>query len=302
MTRPAVCKPIQTPAAARPVFEHEGKVYTREDVQAAIRATGVNPGDSVFVHSNLQYFGKLSAGVDRAEYLSAFVQAIRDAVGPSGNILMPTFSYTFCNRQDFDPARAPSTVGVLTEFFRAQPGVKRSLDPIFSVAASGPDQDYFTAIGQDCFGKDSIFEKLYDRNATLVFIGETLDITYMHFVEQRFGVPYRFIKKFRGKIKIAGKFEECVFDYNVRKLNDTAGGYDFEKIAGSLRRRGVLRESPLGYSKVQSVGAVDAFNVLTEELETDVTFLIKSVSEDGSVSRPVQSVDGPEYCGAPRSV
>lgn len=267
------------------IFINHGRKYFVEDVIEALRAAGVEKNDSVFVHSDLRSFGKLDPAMTRKEFLDSFLTALCRAVGDDGNIIMPTFSYSFCKHEIFEPEATPSTVGVLTEHFRRSEGVKRSDDAIFSAAARGPAQDYFTEVGTDCFGKGSIFEKLYDRNAKLVFLGDTFDITFMHFVEQRYGVPYRFIKVFEGGVKLGDALSRRSFRYNVRRLDGTVV-YDLERIADYLDSRGVLRRATLGRSTVRVVTAVDAFNGIMDGLKDDLCLLLKNENTGTRIALP----------------
>lgn len=255
------------------LFEHAGRRATGHDVLAALVQAGLRAGDSIFVHSDLKAFGRLAPGLTREAFVGGFLDALRQAIGPQGNLIMPTFSYSFCKGQEFDPATTPSTVGMLTEHFRKLPGVKRSADPIFSAAALGPDQDYFTDVGTDCFGASSIFDKLYRRRAKLVCLGETLDITFIHFVEQSLGVSYRYLKRFPGRIRIDGVLRETAYDYNVRTL-DKRVDYDLPKMADFLERAQVLLRIPLGASAVRCMGAAETFDALAAGLRKDPDLLL----------------------------
>lgn len=255
------------------IFTYNGKQYFKKDIIDSLKKCGLKKGDSIFVHSDLRYFGKVNDKIKRDEFLEYFFKALLDVVEDGGNIIMPTFSYSFCQKEIFDPETTPSTVGILTEYFRKKSGVKRSIDPIFSVSALGPDKEYFTNVGTNCFGEKSIFEKLYDKNAKIIFLGETFDITYMHFVEQKYGVPYRFIKKFKGKIKIGDDFKELIFDYNVRPLDKNIN-YDLEKIADFLEGEGILKKAELGNSKIRAISAVDAFKGIIKGFKQDMYLLL----------------------------
>lgn len=256
------------------IFTYNEKEHHGEDIVRALKQAGIKKGDSIFVHSDLKSFGKVNSKITRNEFIGSFVEALRKTVGENGNIIMPTFSYSFCKNEIFDPETTPSTVGSLTEYFRKLDGVKRSMDAIFSVAASGPDKDYFVNVGTNCFGGKSIFAKLYNKNVKIVFLGETFDITYMHFVEQRYGIPYRFIKKFKGKIKVGSELREFIFDYNVRPLDKNIN-YDLEGIADFLEDKGVLEKSELGNSKIRVIHAVDAFNEITKGFKENIYLLLK---------------------------
>lgn len=262
-------------AQEKALFHHDGRVYRYKDVVSALQTVGIRPGETIFVHSDLKSFGKLDPGISRNEYLEAFIQAFLEAVGGEGTLIMPTFSYTLTSKRIFDAESTPSTVGAMTEFFRKMNDVVRSNDPIFSIAAIGRDKQYFTEVGADCFGKDSIFEKLYERDASLVFIGETFDITFMHYAEQRRGVPYRFLKRFDGEIRAGGMNRPCSYLYNVRPLDQNIE-YDLEGIASFFSSEGVLRQAPIGYSKVRKVGAKDAYDAIERGFRKNVYFLLKS--------------------------
>jgi aminoglycoside 3-N-acetyltransferase len=258
----------------RAVFIDNKKQYHVKDIVDALKRVGINLGDSIFVHSDLKSFGKIHSEMSRVEFIGSFVEALKQAVGENGNIIMPTFSYSFCNNEIFDPENTPSTVGILTNYFRKLTGVKRSIEAIFSVAAFGPDREYFVDVGTNCFGKKSIFEKLYDKDVKIVFLGETFDITFMHFIEQRYGVPYRFIKKFKGQIRFLNKLNEFTFEYNVRPL-DRNVDYNLEGIADFLDYKGVLKIAKLGNSKIRAVSAVDAFNAISDGFRKNINLLLK---------------------------
>jgi aminoglycoside 3-N-acetyltransferase len=262
---------------AEHVFEHAGKRYSREDILSALREAGIRQGDTIFVHSDLTAFGKILPDVSREEYLDAFISALQEAVGEQGTLIMPTFSYSFCKKQQYDPATTPSTVGILTERFRKLPGVVRSNDPIFSAAAWGKDKEYFTTVGTDCFGANSVFEKLHERDALIVFLGPRFDITYMHFIEQRYEVPYRFIKNFSGTMITPGGPRELTVAYNVRPLDQDID-YDLERIAAFLDARGALKKTQLGHSIIRCVRAKDAFKHITEGFGQNIRLLLKEDS------------------------
>ena len=257
------------------LFEYEGKKFYTEDLVRAFKAVGIAPGDKVFVHSDVRSFGKVNPELREEAYLGAFVAALKSLVGKKGTIIMPTFSYSFPHGEVYDPQKTPSTVGSLTEHFRKLEEVVRTLDPIFSVAIWGANRTSYQEVGSNCFGDESIFQKIRDADFKMVFLGENFALTYLHFIEQDFGVPYRFIKTFAGKILIDGKLVERTFEYFVRPL-DGSVRYDLERLARFLDSRGVLRKSKLGYASVRLVRAQDAYRIIARELQRDPRFLLKN--------------------------
>ena len=97
-------------------------------------ALGVRPGGVLLVHSSLKALGPAAGGP------AAVIEALREALGPGGTLLMPALSYATVTRVNpvFDQKATPSCVGVIPETFRRMAGVRRSLHPTHSVCACGP--------------------------------------------------------------------------------------------------------------------------------------------------------------------
>ncbi|MBI4022235.1 MAG: AAC(3) family N-acetyltransferase [Candidatus Andersenbacteria bacterium] len=254
------------------VFMAGGRSYTAVDVRAALRVAGVHEGSDVFVHADLQSLGKIGEVRSREAFAQIFIDVLSDAVGEAGTLIMPTFTYSFCRDEVYDPQRSPSRVGLLGEQFRQLPGVVRSRDPIFSVAAHGARQAYYTAVGEDCFGEQSVFAKLYQRDATFIFIGETFDMTYLHYVEQRVGVSYRYRQRFSGFVR-GETLIPAIAIYFVRP-QDGSVRYDLNALRYYLERRGVVQSVPLGASFVRGARAQPVYANLAEELRRDERFLL----------------------------
>jgi aminoglycoside 3-N-acetyltransferase len=202
-----------------------------------------------------------------------FIDALLHVVGPAGTLIVPTFSYSYTKKEVFDPRSTPSTVGILPEVFRQLPEAVRSPDPIFSVAALGAERQRYVKVGNNCFGADSVFATLHQRNAKMIFLGNTFDITFMHFVEQTLQVPYRSIKAFTGMSLLASGLQECTYLYNVRPLDATVE-YDLEKIARSFTEVGALKSVKLGSSQVRGVTARAAFSAIEAGLRKNPAFLL----------------------------
>ena len=141
--------------------------------------------------------------LSRNELLAAIYQTLRGLATPT--LCVPTFTFSFCNGEDYDTTRSKSRMGMLNEFIRRQPEAVRSVDPLMSVAVVGPDRDLAENLGQsDSVGKEirpSI--KLSRRTGVkFLFLGVRLGdcFTYMHYLEWIAGVSYRYDREFTGKI------------------------------------------------------------------------------------------------------
>ncbi len=120
-----------------------GMTATRVSLCEDLRRLGVELGDILFIHSSFNSLGPVDGGA------GAVVQALQDAVGPAGLILMPSFQLLPGAQQlraaKWNLASTPSTVGWLTEYFRRMPGTMRSDHYSHSVAARGRHAADFVA-------------------------------------------------------------------------------------------------------------------------------------------------------------
>jgi aminoglycoside 3-N-acetyltransferase len=135
---------------------------------------------------------------------------------------MPTFTYSACKAEVFDPLLTPSKVGALTEFFRKLPGVRRTHHAIFSYAVEGPrSEDVLGACLDEAFGSHTVFDYLYRINAKYVLLGVNMakGATNTYYSEQKFGVPYRYNKIFNALTLTGGKLLESEINYFVRDLS-----------------------------------------------------------------------------------
>ncbi len=200
-------------------------MITADDIASGLRGLGVAAGDTVFVHSGLHSALRVE-GRTATEKLDTILAALDLAVGEDGAVILPTFTYSFTAGEPFDVAATPSTVGALTEHFRARDGVWRTTDPIFSSAVrgdlAGDWKARLRALGdKDCFGPASVFAYLAESGAKLVFVGVGFEYcTFVHHVEQDIGVPYRYLKEFRGTVTDGDRSAEIGARYFVRRLDE----------------------------------------------------------------------------------
>lgn len=195
--------------------------YRVTDISAALRAVGVKRGDVVFSHSNIGFFGRLD-GADTAEQVYAiFKRALFDVLGAGGTFVVPTFSYSSCQRRPFDVLTTPGQCGMLAECVRMDPMAVRSTDPNFSVAAVGAlAPTLCSSVSSHPFGPDSFWDRFLKHDGLLVNLNFDSGTTFMHYVERQLGVPYRWDKSFAGQCLIDGAWVEhvswhYVFDHAI---------------------------------------------------------------------------------------
>ena len=208
------------------------------ELAAALRALGLEPGARVAVHSSLRSLGRVERGAD------GVVDALLEAVGPDGLVVVPTFSY---DNEVFDPAVTPGRTGAVSEALRRRPEAVRSLHPFYSVAAIGGGAAALCE-GHELLPATAAGTPL-DRLAEsggfvlLLGVGHTSNTT-VHVGEFRAGAPYLDIPFDPAWPRGAGhhaydRFPGCSKAFGAVELG--------------LRRRGAIRDGRIGRALVQLV-------------------------------------------------
>lgn len=161
---------------------------TRARIAEDLGRLGVRPGSVLLVHSSLSALGWVCGGAQ------AVAEALLDAVGPEGTVVVPT--HTNGNSDPagwrnppvpeswwpairaqmpaFDPRVTPSQhMGAIAEVVRTWPGARRSGHPHFSFAAVGPHAEEIT-IGHALdsgFGERSPMARVRDHDGDVLLLG-----------------------------------------------------------------------------------------------------------------------------------
>lgn len=179
-------------------LEHKkerGETIGKDRLLQELRNAGIQSGDTVLVHSAMSKIGYLENGPE------TLVDALLEAIGPYGNLMMPTspnasFQIEYARQNPvFDVKHTPSRLGSITEYFRKLPGVKRSAHPTEPVAAFGPDAAWLTEghLGEPTpYTANSPFARLYEKNGKILYLGVTLDNagTNLHTLEDAVEFKY----------------------------------------------------------------------------------------------------------------
>lgn len=193
------------------------------ELQAILAELGVNPGDVVMIHSAVFTLGIVEDG------LAGLYRAFRSELGPDGTLIVPTFTYSFRRSEIFDVRNTPSpkVLGAFSEFVRREEGAVRSPDPLFSMAAVGPEaEDLMRRPSNRCFGEGSIYERLFARNMLILALGITYDTgisAFMH-LERLANVEYRRDLLLQGTTvgvdRVAYADSAVHFERNVERFPD----------------------------------------------------------------------------------
>lgn len=257
--------------------------YDRRQFAAALRDVGLAPGMTVFSHSNIGFFGFPAEGRTPAIAGQTILGAFLDVLGPDGVLAVPTFTYSFAKGEDFDPDRTPSACGVFAEMLRRHPDAVRSADPMFSVAAIGAGAAALTANAPpDCFGEDSFWGRFLRRDGWICNLNCDAGSTFLHYVERRLGVPYRFAKTFRGNVLRNGLARPATAIHFCRDLDRPEDVAAFERFDRRAREAGIVRTARVGRGEIVAMRAAAVLAFLERELPREPRLL----TQGGATATP----------------
>ena len=248
--------------------------YDRASLAEAIRVSGVTPGDTLFCHSNVGFFGRPDCELVPQTVAQMFIDAVFDVIGETGTFVVPTFSYSFTKGQNFDPTETPSVCGMLTEHVRKHKDAYRSHHPDFSVAAIGANAEPLTSnVPANAYGPDSFFERFEKAGGIICNFNFDAGSTFVHYVERTINVPYRYDKKFFGDILVDGVATPSHSISYVHDLNNPEHVAAFEPFHDKAVETGIATIVTLGRGNVCTLGARDVRQLIEKTIKHDSFFL-----------------------------
>jgi Aminoglycoside N3''-acetyltransferase len=238
----------------------------KASIAAALASAGYERGRSLLVHSSFSSVKKAVSGPDE------LIEALAEAVGPSGMLLFPALSYSFVTPDNpvFDAALTRSCVGFLAERFRTEWAEARSTHPTHSVCALGGGAGEALArhvLDSTPVGQNSPFSLLRDADGAILMLGCGLEpCTSMHGVEELAnervpgGVDYLFGPEIDYRI-VSADGSSRVARYRAHGFAGTVQRYD--------RMRRILAEPELVRFRLLGAEAwlIDARALWTKALE-----------------------------------
>ncbi len=227
---------------------------TKERLVDDLRSMGLQPHDTVLLHTSMKKIGPVAGGPD------AVLDMLMDYFS-EGLLCFPALSWTTAKAQPpaFDVLRTPSIVGILPELFRQRPGVVRSWNPTHSMAAFGRDAQWMTRedhlSGTPC-GPRSSWRKLMHRQAWIVMAGcDLTSCTFLHGVEEWCGVPGRIGKPVRFQITLPDG-QHMALD---SAPHTGAPSQNYWKIEAGLKSAGLLCAHTFGRAPTMLINAQDLY-------------------------------------------
>lgn len=209
---------------------------TKTSLLADFKKLGLEKGMTVIVHSSLSSLGWVVGGP------VAVVQALMEAVGEEGTLVMPTQTADNSDpagwgnppvprewwsiiREEMPPYNPDTSttraMGKMVEAFRTFPGVRRSHHPMYSFAAWGKHADYVVSEQplEEGFGPKSPLAKIYELDGFILLLGVNHDRnTSLHYAEHV--IPNRTkVEKGSALVEDGNRvwktYEEILYDSDV---------------------------------------------------------------------------------------
>lgn len=239
------------------------------DLERALSDLGIPAGSILYVTASL-------AGlVTMPQVAENTVRAVRALAGASGTMVIPSFSWDFCDRGHFDREHTPTHCGILAEAFRAAPGVRRTWSPPYhTVCASGPAASAITGIeSRTSFGSDSVFQYLVDRRAWVLLIGCGFQdgAAHAHWLEETQGVPYRYYRPYTGTVTLNGRTRAATFHRYMRRAGIQLNARPLEL---ALESAGAIRHATAGLTLCSAFSLADFARVLVPVFQDNPLIMV----------------------------
>ena len=256
------------------IFYSNGKWHTRSDLLNALIAVGANDCDILYVHSGFS-FGIPNPDLPRSEVVNEFYEALIEL--DVKTICMPTFTFSFCNGENYHVSNSKSNMGALNEYFRNRQEVVRSCDPLMSTTVLGKDKDLVLNFEGESVGRGSTFDRIFHKSKVkFLFMGTELPdcFTYMHYLEWKAKVPYRYDKIFKGNVTCNNTTQEREVTLFVRYNNVKPNALTTIQYGEQLKKMGFLKKSKLGDSSISCVEKDIATELYLDILSNDINYFI----------------------------
>lgn len=241
---------------ARTVF-----AYSPERLESAVRSLGIGEGDNVFLHSGFRRTSGFTGGAGDV------IECLLRIIGPDGHLLMmsipvrgPIRRY-FQSDPLFDVARTPSAVGLISEVFRRRDDVRRSLNPIHPVLASGPLAAWVVADHEKSLyscGRGSPFERFLSLNGKFLFFDAPFrSLTFMHYIEHQFRdrLPVELYDSTAVSMRAKDQSGRDLTVRNFFFSEEARDRRNFAPVERALRQERSLQAARIGNTRLLSVSA-----------------------------------------------
>ena len=250
-------------------YDSDNRLFSAEEIKKALLNVGASDCETLFIHSDVM-FGRPAEGFKRREYLCT----LYDLVSGLGikNIIVPTFTYSFCNNEDYDVSGSKTSMGAFNEYVRKLDGRFRTDDPLLSVSVPMELKDKFETVSNESLGVNSALDIIHGMdNVKFLFLGAEMAecFTYVHYVEKMMNVPYRFDMTFEGNVI----YPDGTVKRRTQIINTQCTGvklppkYDY--FEDFMFEKGYLKKVRVGDKYIGCLSETDAYREISDSIKRD---------------------------------
>ncbi|MBQ8982354.1 MAG: AAC(3) family N-acetyltransferase [Lachnospiraceae bacterium] len=263
------------------IFHTNKGVITYNDIVSALYRLGADQCDVLFVHSDIS-FGQLDPSVKRKELKELLLDALMEMNVKT--LMFPTFTFSFCNKEDYDVEHSVTAMGMLPEYVRNREDAYRTDDPILSVAIIGDRSGFEKMIGRSSCGTGGIFHQLHisGKKVKFLFFGTLVThcFTFMHYIEEIKQVPYRYARPFDGTIIQNGIQTPKTVDVYVRYKD--VGATLPKDFTSYMLEHEIMKKEELGMSSISIVDERSSYEYICSLIDHD-PYVFSVLPEDGEL-------------------
>lgn len=235
---------------------------TTETLLQDLRALGIQPGSMLEVHSSYKSLGPVQGGA------GAVLDALTQAVGPQGAIVMPSFRLSNnlpLDEEDrtlgltlkiriLDADEPRSGMGILPDLLRRWPDV-RTGEGLFRVSAWGRDAELHCRQG---------FQRIIDEGGWALLIGvDIYRLSSMHYMEGE--LPHEITDIFRPSPAALARYPEGQW-FIESGLPPVKAWYKIQDRAYDL---GLIRDGRVGQARCMFFPVKPVVELYRQALQTD---------------------------------
>ncbi|MCI9530668.1 MAG: AAC(3) family N-acetyltransferase [Lachnospiraceae bacterium] len=231
---------------------------------------GIKPGDIVYLSSDILPLAWTAKLHGECFNIDRLIDSFQEQVTLKGTLLIPAFHFSFSNTGFFDYCKTPSAAGALGNAALKRADFKRTSHPMHSFCVWGKDKGMLCALqNKNSFGEDSPFAYMHEKDAIQVMLGTDYQrsMTFVHYVENRAGVPYRFQKEFTGTyVDGDGISETRTYPYPARYL-ELGSMERFNRIGRKLEGLGKAESKDINGIPVKKVMLAESYQLIYEDIK-----------------------------------
>jgi len=235
-----------------------------------LESLGLKKNDAVFVHADLSGFKYLN--LDFWSLNNSVFNTILEIVGNEGAILAPTFTYNnFHKKKIFDNKKTFSETGIISELVRTKKDSLRSNHPIFSISSYGKKSELFVRNNSlNSTGIGTPFDRLFHFNAKILHLNIELvtRCTFLHYIEEKCNVPYRYSKFFEYQIiDHDNRKQNLLFENYVRKRENLKFSNYSKKLQNMLILNKITKKKLFKKNLITVTESQKLFNFISNKMK-----------------------------------